>query len=227
MKILSCVAAFYLFLPLCAAASGPLFCCREGSVLRYERHYADSGKLKWTHELSVLDVVGNGEGMSVLYQSEFRNKSGRVMYGGPVALEMDVLADGTLMVDLAGSVASAFSSLLSDSMVSWEPCLSRLPAVLSAGDVLQDASFSVSVAGVPYRVTVSDRKVKGTERIKTAAGSFDCVVVSEHKEERGLGRRRITDSITWYAPGIGMVRHDTYTKGRLETSEQLVSMTIR
>ena len=50
-------------------------------------------------------------------------------------------------------------------------------------------------------------------------------MVSEHKVERGLGRNRVTTALTWYARGIGMVRHDTYDKDMvLETSEVLIEI---
>ena len=47
-------------------------------------------------------------------------------------------------------------------------------------------------------------------------------MVSEHKVEKGMMRNRVTTARTWYARGIGMVRHDTYDRNlKLETTEVL------
>ena len=79
--------------------------------------------------------------------------------------------------------------------------------------------------GLTWRVRVTDRKVLRVERLETPAGMFDCPVVSEHKVEKGPGRNRETTALTWYAEGIGMVRHDTYDRsGLLETSEVLTGI---
>ena len=64
-----------------------------------------------------------------------------------------------------------------------------------------------------------------SEVLSTPAGDFDCVVVSEHKVEKGPGRNRVTTALTWYARGTGMVRHDTYDRNmKLETSEVLIGI---
>ena len=71
-------------------------------------------------------------------------------------------------------------------------------------------------------VTVTERRVLGTDTLTTPAGTFPCVIVSEHKVEKGMMRNRVTTARTWYARGVGMVRHDTYDRNlKLETTEVL------
>lgn len=226
LKLLCCI--FLVLGPAALHAQDPLFCVEEGTVLRYERRFADSGKLKWSQELSIRSVVAGEDGSrTVAYSTEFRNAKGRTMYGGPVQLSVKIREDGGVLADLAGSMKAVLESVLPDAAVSGDACMSLLPPDLSPGDVLPDAAFTLTAVGLPYKVEVSGRELRRRETIQTAAGSFDCVVVFEHKKERGL-RKRTTSALTWYAPGIGMVRHDTYSeKGELETSEQLVSMIKR
>lgn len=211
------------FLPLQAVS--PYFCDREGTVLHYERRHADSGKLKWTHEMTIDEVSDSGAGRAISYESEFRRPGGGRMYGGPVALSAVVKEDGSVLVDIAASLASVFRNLLPDRAVSAEPCMTLLPADMSPGDVLPDASCTVGAAFAEYEVSVSARRVLRGEVLVTPAGKFDCIVVSEHKVEKGPGRNRETTALTWYARGTGMVRHDTYDKNmELETSEVLVGI---
>ena len=83
LKLLCCI--FLVLGPAALHAQDPLFCAEEGTVLRYERRFADSGKLKWSQELSIRSVVAGEDGSrTVAYSTEFRNAKGRTMYGGPV-----------------------------------------------------------------------------------------------------------------------------------------------
>ncbi len=222
--LLYCVALLAL-LPWDKDAKEPFFCERPGAVMRYERRFADNNKLKWTQEVSILDVSETEGGKRVSYKSEFRGKSGKLMYGGPVSLEMLVFPNGDIGMDLSASLKSVASNYVSDSMIKGEPCFSVLPSSMKEGDVLEDAVFEVTVAGLPCKVSVTDRKVVGRERITVPAGTFDCVVVLEHKSQR-LGKLVVSYAYTWYAAGIGMIRHDTYIKGSLKTTERLVSLTM-
>ncbi len=59
----------------------------------------------------------------------------------------------------------------------------------------------------------------------TFAGTFDCIVVREHKLEKAPLMKRDRITLTWYALGYGMVRHDTFfINGDVETTEQLESI---
>lgn len=225
MSLLSYCVALLVLLPLDKDAKEPFFCERPGTVMRYERRFADNDKLKWTQEVSILDVSETERGKLVNYKSEFRGKSGKLMYGGPVSLEMFVFPNGDIGMDLSASLKSVASNYVSDSKIKGEPCFSVLPSSMKEGDVLEDAVFELTVAGIPCKVSVTDRKVVGRERITVPAGTFDCVVVLEHKSQR-VGKLVVSYAYTWYAAGIGMVRHDTYIKGSLKTSERLVSLTM-
>lgn len=169
-------------------------------------------------------VTENGA-KSISYHSSFTKPSGATMYGGPVELSAHISDNGDVTLDLAASLKAVFENYLPKSLVSAEPFLSTLPSDMTPGDILVDADFVVSIKLAKYRVSVDNREVIGRETITTKAGEFDCIVVREHKIEKGPGRNRETTAYTWYASGIGMVRHDTYDKNmNLETTEQLCSI---
>lgn len=207
-------------------AQDSYFCEEQGTKLNYERHYVGSGELKWKHTMSIDEVLVLADGVKKIgYSSHFTKPSGAEMYGGPVRLNADISAVGDVTLDLAASLKSVFVNYLSENMVSADNFYSTLPANMEVGDKLPDAMFVVSVKLAKYRVAIDNREVVRRERIKTPAGEFECVVVCEHKIEKGPGRNRETTAYTWYAAGIGMVRHDTYDKKmNLETIEQLCSI---
>ena len=100
-----------------------------------------------------------------------------------------------------------------------------MPSHLSTRDTLPDVYASVRVFGLTMKITVTERKVLREETITTPAGKFNCMVIRERKVEKGMGRNRHTIADTWYAKGIGMVRHDTYdTDLKLLTSEILTAI---
>ena len=221
--ILSAVMAASLSTPSPESATEAYFCTREGAVLSYGRRHADSGKLKWRHELTILkSAVGPDGVVAVECSSLFTDSKGRPLNGGPVLYGAQVLSGGEVCADPSEAMASVLRNRLPDRSVSSVPARSVLPSSLSAGTVLPDLEFSVSAMGLTWRVRVTERKVLRVERVETPAGVFDCPVVSEHKVEKGPGRNRETTALTWYAAGVGMVRHDTYDKsGRIDTSEVL------
>ena len=207
------------------------FCTVEGRTLRYERRWADSskrdGSIKWIHNLTI-DEVRQEQGKTIVgYSSAFSTPDGRKMYGGAIALRCEIDESSDVEVDLAQSFASVLSSTLGLKTES-EPCLSVLQSDISPATSLENGDFQVRCGPLKYNVRIDGRKFEGRQRLTLPCGTFDCIVVSEHKVEKGPGRNRETYSRTWYARGVGMVRHDTYDAARrLQTSEVLVQITDR
>ncbi len=166
--------------------------------------------------------------MVINYSSFMETKKGRGMMKAPVKMSAYISADGEVELDIASSMVSVLKEFLWDGAdVTAEGGATVLPNDLIPGDSLEDAHGSVSALGMTMNVDVTERVVLRRETISTPAGTFDCVVISEHKVEKGMTRNRVTTAHTWYARGIGMVRHDTYDKKmRLETSEVLHSITL-
>ena len=207
---------------LCAEASEPYFCNRQGVQLQYERTTVGDGSLVWRHVMTI-DLVG-ADGV-IDYNSLFTKPSGAKMYGGPVALHVIVRDDGDVEMNVAEAVGSVFSNVVGAKHLTTTGGQTVLPADMQPGDILPDAGGTASVKVASIAVTVTDRKVLSRESLTTPAGTFDCIVVQEHKVEKGTLRNRITTARTWYARGIGMVRHDTYDRNlKLETSEVLVKI---
>ena len=203
----------------------PFFCDRGGSVLKYERRYVGTGEIEWRHTMKIVSVSGSSGTRRAMFTSEFRKDNGSVMYGGPVSLEADLENDGDVRMNVSGSYKSVVANIFHRDDIKAVDSYSVLPSDMSAGESLPDASSVLTAGALKYSVNITARRVLRTERITTPAGTFDCVVVSEHKEEMGPGRNRTTTSLTWLSRGVGIVRHDTYDKNmKIETSEVLVSM---
>ena len=88
------------------------------------------------------------------------------------------------------------------------------------GTSLDDGTLTVQVGmnGVnTFRmvVQVTDRLIAARETLETIAGSFDCVKISQTVTTKMVIKIQATSN-EWYAPGIGVVRSESFDKkGRL------------
>ena len=206
----------------------PYFCNEEDAVLEYIRTTAE-GDVKWYHTMKIEDVKQEGDRTRIDYTSHILNHKRKPYYGDEPAQLSASVNQGSVTLDVAESVAAVFRTLLpSGAKITSSGGESTLPSDMVPGDVLPDVHASVKALGLTMKVTVTERKVLRIETISTPAGTFDCVVIRERKVEKGMGRNRHTVADTWYARGIGMVRHDTYSPDmELQTSEVLSSKMSR
>ena len=211
-----------LFLCLSARAGEPYFCNVQGTELHYVRKNVTDGTLVWRHVMTIDSVASDG---TVCYNSLFTKPGGARMYGGPVPLEVAINDRGDVEMNVARSVGAIFSNVFGTRAPRTAGGSSVLPADMKPGDVLPDVAGTASAKLVSMDVRVTGRRVLQRESLTTPAGTFDCIVVQEHKVEKGTFRNRVTTARTWYARGVGMVRHDTYDRNMvLETSEVLIGI---
>ena len=206
-----------------AWAGGPYFCSKPGCSLYYERYEEGTGKFLRTTLLDFVSVRREGNGKVVEYGMTLGRPNGRELYGGRAAMTTVIAGNGDVWMDLGASVRMILQNLFPRAEIVSTGTPAILPAGMSPGDTLPEARCVVTVAGFAYSVVQKHRKVLRTERIETPAGVFDCVVEQAYKEEEGPMYARNTWAVTWYAEGIGYVRHDTYDrKMNLLSSEVLV-----
>ena len=220
----SALALGVLLLACTRLAAQGYFLERTDAVLEYIRKNATDGKFSWRHTVSVAGVVESGTHTRYTTESVFTKQNGKPLYKGTV-VETTLVdkSSGNVSLDIGGAMASYVKARTGLSATSTS-VLSVLPAAIEPGDTLQPVVAYTKVGPLTYKVIVNERKVLRRETISVPAGTFDCIVVSENKSETGPGHNRYVTNITWYCKGIGYVRHDTYVKGKLDTSEVLESI---
>jgi hypothetical protein len=92
-----------------------------------------------------------------------------------------------------------------------------------------EMSVVVSSSGMKVltlKANTKERKVEKKESVTTPAGTFDCVKVSQVNELKvGLITNK-NKTTTWYAPGMGMIKQETYDKkGKLDSKIELQKRT--
>ena len=218
------LAVLLLLAGLSARGGEPYVCMQPGRTLEYERHKAN-GRLERTTTMEYTAVRERGDARLVDYIFTLRGPNGAALYGGGAPMTTAVAADGTISQDLGASLQVVLHNMFPGAEQSVETVPARIPAELKPGDRLPDAHCTVKTGIMTHTMDITERKVLRFERIRVPAGEFQCVVIREHKVEKGLGRNRDTVSDSWYAAGVGPVRHDTYRysggKLKLEASEIL------
>lgn len=223
LKVLLCSLAVCLSVSGQNHVSGYGF-DKEDVTLVYVRNNAADGNVAWRHTVHVVDVKDLGKTLRYTTESYFTKANGKPLYKSAMCEFFNVEKEtGNIMFDVSATMVSYIKGRIGVNATS-EGMLSSFPSMLDPGDKLDEVSGQAKVGPLTYTVTVSDRKVLGRENITVPAGKYDCIVVQEHKVESGPGHNRDVINISWYCKGIGYVRHDTYVKGKLDTSEVLESI---
>jgi len=200
------ILAALLLLAFAANAGSPFFMTREGARMNYVRRSASNNKVTWTYVVSVDSVYLDG----IEFTYDFHRPGGGQMYGGPLKMSMQLNEAGDITMDVASTVKTFVRNILPKADVFSEGGDTVLPASMSPGDCLPDVYADARVMKMNYHVSISGRKVLRRETVSVPAGTFDCTVVEEHKVESGLGRNRDIRTLTWYAAGVGEVKHESY-----------------
>lgn len=213
-----------LLFPLNTAAQG-YFMESVGAEMEYLRTNVKDGSFHWGHVITVTDVEHIGATHKYTTESVFTKKNGKPMYRSNV-VEITYVDTLTHSINTdVGLAAISYASAISGLKTTGTSLLSPFPADIEPGDVLEPIVTAVKVGPLTYTATITDRRVVRRETITVPAGTFDCMVVSEHKVESGPGHNRDVTNLTWYAKGVGYVRHDTHNnkKDVPETTEVLIS----
>lgn len=104
------------------------------------------------------------------------------------------------------------------------------PSDFTVGSTLPDASMSmnISMAGMNMTTTVDiiNRKVIGQEKVTTPAGTFDCYVLTYDTSAKTMGMGMTTSSKQWVAKGVGMVKQEDSSKGKLDSTSELTLFSL-
>ena len=109
--------------------------------------------------------------------------------------------------------ASAFEMPSMDTPVGTNLKDGKLVAKVSSGSI---SMFTMTI-------DVIDRKVEAKESLETAAGTFDCLVLTQTTRTKMMVKTEAS-SKEWYAEGVGLVKSEIYNKkGKLMGYSELTS----
>ena len=196
----------------------------EDVTLEYVRKSTADGKFQWRHMVRIIDTSEQGREMKYITESVFSKVNGKPLYKSSV-LETAYIEKNTGKVGFdLGSAMLSYIKARSGLNATGDSLISSMEATVEPGETLPDIFLQAKVGPLTYSVVIDEREVLRRETVSVPAGTFECVVVKEHRVESGPGHNRDIINYTWYSKGLGFIRHDTYIKGKLDTSEILQSI---
>jgi len=209
-----------------AYAQDTFFPTKAGMVLVYAQKDA-KGKPASYSKLTIKDVEGSGNNMTVSYAVEVLNKD-RKPSNPPVEMPCKVVVkDGVMILDMNQMFAGQMKNAQMKVDITGVPM--ELPVNMQAGQSLKDAEVTMSIdMGIMKMKTtmkMTDGKCLAIEDATVAAGTFKCHKITQTVTTTVMGKTVVSRTLSWYAPGIGTVKTESYNdKDQLQSSQELVEV---
>ncbi|WP_449405323.1 TapB family protein [Kriegella aquimaris] len=186
----------------------------EGASFQYTI-YNKKGKTDGITDYKITNVANSGGSTSATFDIKFTDDKGKDIFNTDYNISCS--EDG-IKIDYASLFPSSMMKQYEDMGIEMDISGTdiKIPNDLSVGKELQDANVSVSMnmSGIKMNTTVdtSNRKVEKKESVTTAAGTFDCYLITETSTSKTMGATIETDNKLWLAEGVGMVKQESYKK---------------
>ena len=195
---------------------------REGTSMEYTKKNK-KGKLTGRQEQTITEIHDIDGGLEAIFATKlFDDKDKEAMTGDYLlqCKEEGFYVDMSNMIppDVVESISEMEAEITGEFM--------EFPRNPKAGQQLPDGNMQIAalVNGTPMMtitLLVTDRLIEGFESVTTPAGTFECMRYSESTEVKMIFRIRAR-SVSWYAPGVGVVKTESYDdKGKLQGSTVL------
>ena len=213
-----------------AAQNCKLTDLKKGTVLEMTSTDAKN-KVTGRSVQTVTDVTdANGTVKATFHQQQFDAKNKPVMEG-----DYSLECSGNLLrLDMRALMGQGQESMRAMENLDLEMEGDKLDMPLNAtvGQKLPDGLLTMRAADktsqmvmFAMRTNITDRVVEAKEALTTPAGTFQCIrtkqLMKMENKTMGIPMRFEVESVTWYAPGVGQIRTDSYRKGKLAGSTVL------
>jgi len=178
-------------------------------------------------DYEVLSVSSSSKGKTATVKGTASDGKGKNI----ASAEFDIICDGnnisidyeTLLNPQLLEQFGQFDYSLSGTNLEW-------PGNLSVGQKLPDANMilEVSMQGMNMKVVteIKNRKVVGSESLKTPAGTFDCMVITYDTSVEMMGTTHTSSSKVWISKGVGPVKDEISRNGKVESYTLLTAASL-
>lgn len=193
----------------------------EGSSFQYTMTNK-KGKAEGVTDYNITKVENSGGGTKATMNMKLTDEKGKEIYVSDFS--MTCIGNG-VKVDYNSLVPSQMLKQYEDMGLEMDITGTDidLPNNLDVGQELPDANVSVAIKMMGMNMSIKvdqvNRKVEKKESVTTAAGTFECYLLTEDQLTETMGRQTATRSKLWLAEGVGMVKQETYKKNGDLTSK--------
>ena len=190
-------------------------------------NYNSKGKATGRITYELLEKTESGNTITFTIESTTFDKKDEEVYRNTFNAKC---VDGKFQFDMTVKMDGAAMQNYQNMDVELDATEFEIPTLDEpVGTTLKDGSLKVGIkAGgalnLNMTVLVTDRKIEAKEKMKTPAGEFDTVVLSQKASTKFVLKVEAT-SKEWYAENVGMVRSESYNKkGKLMGYSELTSL---
>lgn len=186
----------------------------EGSTFEYT-NYNKKDKIEGVTNYTIASVTSVGSGTKATLDLKMIDKKGKELFATNYSFTCE---DNIVKIDYQSLAPAQMMKQYTDMDLEMDISGTdiKLPSDLSVGKKLEDANITIAMnmSGIKMNISVdqTNRKVLKEESVTTAAGTFDCMVLSETTKTKAMGANIEMNSKLWLAEGVGMIKQETYKK---------------
>ncbi len=201
---------------ICESSYMPFKSGTSFELTNYDKKGKETSKVH--HTVSSLDAVNSGFNATV--EMETFDAKGKSIQKGTYSMEC---RDGVIYMDMSAMLDPRSMQGFKDMEMELSGDALQFPNKLTPGETLPDGTLQMKastggLALMSINMTISNRKVEAAESVTTAAGTFDCMKISQDSEMKTIIKMKFKTA-AWYAKGVGMVKSENYdNKGNMESS---------
>ena len=208
-------------------AQNTFFPTKVGMVQLYEQKNA-KGKTESFTKQTIKKVEGSGSNMTISYVAESLDKNRKPVSGAPAEIPFKVIIKNDVVIL---DMNQLFAGMQKDQQFQMEitGVPMELPGNMKPGQSLKDAEVTMTIdmvfAKMKTTMKMTDGKCIAIEDVTVPAGTFKCHKVTQTVTTTVMKKNVVTRTVSWYAPGIGSVKNETYNdKDKLTNSMELVEL---
>ncbi len=186
-------------------------------------HFNPKDKAESRAEYEVIEKTETAHASTATIRMKGYDKKDKQTFDGDFTVSCE---GGVFKVDIRSMLSSQQLEQLEsmeDMEVTVETTDLEMPSGIDVGDQLKDGSINIAVktseggmAIMNMTTTIKDRKVTAMEKMTTPAGTFDCLVITSVVDSKTGFMNFTAETKGWMAEDVGLVRSETYRKGKLE-----------
>jgi len=225
MKKLLFLTAIFL-IGISSKAQEIFFPTKEGTVLVYKT-FDKKDKVTNMVRNTIKHVNVNGNNMDITYLCESIDPKDKLLFKEDITIHKK---GDKLYFDMGNFISkSAFQQdgeIPADVEIKGNNM--EIPSNPNPGDVLPDANIEMSLKmgfiNMKMSAQVTNRKVEALEDVTVKAGPFKSYKLTSDVLATAMGTKVKTNNIEWYAKGVGIVKTESYEKGKLLSHTELVEI---
>jgi hypothetical protein len=201
-------------------AQNIFFPVKQGTVQVFS-HKNTRGNIESHSRRTIQSVEGSGGNMTITYSMEALDRNQKPLRDAKEMTFNMTVRNGVMIFDINEMIPSQMMNsqelkpeIKGDAI--------ELPASIQPGQSLKDAIIAMTMDMGMMKMTTEKKMTEGKcvaiEEVTVAAGSYRCHKITQTVSVTAMRNTTVTRSVTWYAPGVGAVKSETYDKSNKLTS---------